>query len=157
MADVTEALLGKRIGRSTVSRVTKCLEDQVEELRREPITEPIAYLYLDATFVDARWARTVENVSALVAYGVGPDGHRQLLGVHIGAQESEASWSELLAELVARGLSGVRQAQAARVPHAVRQTVPRGRRLPRARLRRRVDVLRAPEGALAAAPLDERA
>jgi putative transposase len=107
MADVTEALLGKRIGRSTVSRMTKRLEDQVEELRRAPITEPIPYLYLDATFVDARWARTVENVSALVAYGVGPDGHRQLLGVHIGAQESEASWTELLGELVARGLSGV--------------------------------------------------
>jgi len=28
--------------------------------------------------------------------------------VHIGASESEASWAELLAELVARGLSGVR-------------------------------------------------
>ena len=107
MADVTEALLGKRVGRSTVSRVTKRLDDQVEELRRAPITEPIAYLYLDATFVDARWARTVENVSALVAYGIGPDGHRQLLGIHLGAQESEASWTELLAELVARGLSGV--------------------------------------------------
>jgi transposase-like protein len=94
------------VGRSTVSRVTKRLEDQVEELRRTPITEPIAYLYLDATFVDARWARAVENVSALVACGIGPDGHRQLLGIHLGAQESEASWTEL-GELVARGLSGV--------------------------------------------------
>ena len=34
MAGVTEALLGKRIGRSTVSRVTRRLEDQVEDLRR---------------------------------------------------------------------------------------------------------------------------
>jgi putative transposase len=31
-----------------------------------------------------------------------------LLGVHIGTSESEASWAELLAQLVARGLSGVR-------------------------------------------------
>ena len=46
-------------------------------------------------------------MSALVAYGIGPDGYRELLGVHIGAQKSEASWTELLAELVARGLSGV--------------------------------------------------
>jgi len=81
--------------------------------RRRPeiddaITQPMAYLYLDATFVDARWARTVENVSALVAYGIGTDGHRHLLGVHIGVQESEASWAGLLAELVERGLSGVR-------------------------------------------------
>jgi hypothetical protein len=65
MAGVTEALLGTRIGKSTVSRVTKRLEDQVEDLRRERITEPFAYLYLDATFIDARWARSVENVSAL--------------------------------------------------------------------------------------------
>lgn len=54
MTDVTEALLGQRIGRSTVSRVTRRLEDQVEALRRAPIAEPIAYLYLEATFVDAR-------------------------------------------------------------------------------------------------------
>ena len=108
MASITTALIGKRVGRSTVSRVTKRLEDEVETLRTARITDEFPYLYLDATFVDARWARTVENVSALVAYGVGTDGHRQLLGVHIGASESEASWAELLAELVARGLSGVR-------------------------------------------------
>jgi len=107
MGSVTEALLGKRVGRSTVSRVTRRLDDEVEALRKEPITDAIAYLYLDATFIDARWARTVENVSALVAYGVGTDGHRRLLAVHIGAQESEASWAGLLAELVERGLSGV--------------------------------------------------
>jgi putative transposase len=108
MAGVTEALLGKRVGKSTVSRVTKRLEDQVEDLRHERITEPFAYLYLDATFVDARWARSVENVSALVAYGIGTDNKRHLLGIHIGVSESEASWTELLAELVDRGLSGVR-------------------------------------------------
>ena len=107
MAGVTEALLGKRVGKSTVSRVTKRLEDQVDELRRQRLTEPFAYLYLDATFVDARWARSVENVSALVAYGIGTDNKRHLLGIHIGASESEASWTELLTELVERGLSGV--------------------------------------------------
>jgi transposase-like protein len=107
MSRVTQALMGEGLSRSTVSRVTKTLAQQVEELRRAPITEPIPYLYLDATFLDARWARTVENVSALVAYGVTADGHRRLLGVGIGAEESEASWSELLGELVSRGLSGV--------------------------------------------------
>jgi hypothetical protein len=124
MGSVTEALLGKRVGRSTVSRVTRRLDDEVEALRTEPIAEPIVYLYLDATFIDARWARTVENVSALVAYGVGPDGHRRLLAVHIGTQESEASWAGLLAELVERGLSCHR-----RVPRSRQRAAPdhRGR------------------------------
>ncbi len=104
---ITEALMGEQVGRSTVSRVTKSLNEKVEELRKAPIVGPIPYLFLDATFLDARWARKVESVSALVAYGIGLDGHRQLLAVTIGAEESEASWSELLAQLVERGLSGV--------------------------------------------------
>jgi len=108
MGEVTEALMGERVGRSTVSRVTRSLEERVEALRSESIEEEVPYLYLDATFLDARWARSVENVAALVAYGVGQDGHRKLLGITIGAQESEASWSELLVQLLERGLSGVR-------------------------------------------------
>jgi transposase-like protein len=108
MGKVTKALLGEGVSRSTVSRITKELEDQVEALKKAPIDGPITYLYLDATFLDARWARTVENVSALVAYGVGANGHRQLLAITVGAEESEASWTELLQQLLDRGLSGVK-------------------------------------------------
>ncbi len=107
IGQITEALMGEHVSKSTVSRVAKTLGAKVEELRKAPIAVPIPYLFLDATFLDARWARTVENVSALVAYGIGLDGHRQLLAVTIGAEESEESWSELLAQLIERGLSGV--------------------------------------------------
>ncbi len=105
--ELTEALMGERVSRSTVSRVAKRLDVQVAALQRAPIEGAHPYLYLDATFVEARWARKVEHVSALVAYAVGPDGHRSLLGVTLGAEESEASWSELLEQLLDRGLTGV--------------------------------------------------
>ena len=72
-----------------------------------PIEGPHPYLYLDATFLDARWARKVENVSALVAYAVDTDGHRRLLAITLGPEESEDSWSELFEQLLERGLSGV--------------------------------------------------
>jgi len=107
IGQITEALMGEHVSRSTVSRAAKTLGLKVEDLRKAPIEGAIPYLFLDATFLDARWAREVENVSALVAYGVGLDGHRQLLAITIGAEESEASWSDLLAQLNERGLSGV--------------------------------------------------
>ena len=110
-----------------MSRVTKSPGTKVEQLRKAPIVGPIPYLFLDATFLEARWARSVENVSALVAYGVGRDGHRQLLAVTIGSEESEDSWSELLAQLTERGLSGVRLAVAddhAGLTKAVRRHLP---------------------------------
>jgi putative transposase len=127
VGQITEALMGEQVSRSTVSRVAKTLDEKVTELRKAPITGPIPYLFLDATFLDARWARKVENVSALVAYGIGLDGKRQFLAVTVGAEESEESWSELLAQLVERGLSGVQLVVAdahAGLAKAVRHHLP---------------------------------
>lgn len=108
MSSLTRALAGEDVSSSTVSRITKRLEENVEALKQAPIAEPMPYLFLDATFLDARWARTVENVAALVAYGVGESGMRKLLAITVGPQESEDSWSELLRQLLERGLGGVR-------------------------------------------------
>src|SRR6266545_4144731 len=127
IGQITEALMGEHVSKSAVSRAAKTLGTKVEELRTAPIVGPIPYLFLDATFLDARWARTVENVSALVAYGIGLDGHRQLLAVTIGAEESEDSWSELLAQVLERGLSGVQFVVAdahAGIAKAVRRHLP---------------------------------
>jgi len=107
MGEVTEALLGEDVSKSTVSRLTKKLDDAVERFRNAKITESFPYLFLDATFLDARWARKVENVSALVAYGISANGDRRLLAITIGSEESEASWADLLKQLVDRGLRGV--------------------------------------------------
>ncbi len=69
MSELTGALMGEEVSRSTVSRVTKRLEANVEALRTKAIEEAMPYLFLDAAFIDARWARRVENAAALVAYG----------------------------------------------------------------------------------------
>ncbi len=127
MARVTEALMGERVSRSAVSRVTKSLEERVEALRTQPLAQPFPYVYLDATFLDARWARAVQNVSALVAYGVGEDGHRHLLAITIGPSESQDSWADLLRQLLDRGLTGVRLVIAdghAGLAAAARQALP---------------------------------
>ena len=113
-----------------MSRVAKRLDQAVDELRNQPIEGPHPYLYLDATFLDARWARKVENVSALMAYAVGPDGRRRLLGITLGSEESEDSWAELLGQLVDRGLSGVQLVIAdghAGLAAAVRRFLPEAR------------------------------
>jgi len=131
MSELTKSLMGEDVSRSTVSRVTKKLGENVEALRNAPIEGPMPYLFLDATFLDARWARRVENVAALVAYGVGMDGKRQLLAVTIGAQESEESWSELLSQLTDRGLHGVQLVVADEhkgIAAAVRKHLPEAER-----------------------------
>ena len=70
-------------------------------------------------------------MSALVAYAVGPEGHRRLLAVTLGAEESQQSWSELLEQLPDRGLGGVELVIAdehAGLAAAVRRFLPEARR-----------------------------
>ena len=52
---VTEALMGERVGRSTVSRVAKRLDEGVQK-RSAPIEGAHPYLYLDSDVPRARWA-----------------------------------------------------------------------------------------------------
>jgi Transposase, Mutator family len=44
----------------------------------------------------------------LLATGVNNDGHREVLGMRVATAETGAAWNEFFADLVTRGLSGVR-------------------------------------------------
>jgi putative transposase len=65
-------------------------------------------VWLDALVVKAREHGRVVNTAALVATGVNADGHREILGLDVGAAEDGAAWIAFLRSLVARGLAGVK-------------------------------------------------
>jgi len=50
----------------------------------------------------------VINAVVLLATGVNGDGHREVLGMRVATSETGAAWSSFFANLVARGLGGVR-------------------------------------------------
>ncbi|MEI5005942.1 IS256 family transposase, partial [Micrococcus yunnanensis] len=50
----------------------------------------------------------VVNAVVLLATGVNADGHREVLGLRVATSETGAAWNEFFADLVARGLAGVR-------------------------------------------------
>ena len=50
----------------------------------------------------------VVNAVVMVATGVNADGHREALGAQVATAETGAAWNSFFADLVARGLAGVR-------------------------------------------------
>ncbi|SFV23727.1 Transposase, Mutator family [Micrococcus terreus] len=50
----------------------------------------------------------VVNAVVLLATGVNGDGRREVLGLRVATSETGAAWNEFFADLVARGLAGVR-------------------------------------------------
>ncbi|WP_256693761.1 transposase [Actinomyces oris] len=62
----------------------------------------------DALTMKVRQGGRVVSAMVLTATGVNADGRREVLGLQVATCESGAAWNEFLADLVARGLGGVR-------------------------------------------------
>jgi transposase-like protein len=99
--------LGLRISRSEVSRICALLDEQVEAFRQRPLEGDYPYLWLDAKVEKVRNGGRVVGKAVVIAYGVHETGRREILGVDVGAAETEPFWSEFLRSPVARGLAGV--------------------------------------------------
>lgn len=105
---ITEELCGSSFSKSTVSRLCQDLDTRVEAWRTRSISEvSYPFLIVDALVVKVRKGGAVRSTSALIALGVSDEGYREVLGLHLGDSESEATWSAFFRSLKERGLSGV--------------------------------------------------
>ena len=93
-----------RLSKSTVSRITQQLNQDVETWRRRDLSDlPIVYLFLDGQYHAARQG-TDEKEGVLSAYALLEDGRPVLLHLDMGPRESYDAWLSFLQDLVARGL-----------------------------------------------------
>ena len=98
------------LSKSQVSRMAADLDEHVEQFRHRPLDTagPFTFLAADALTMKVREGGRVVNAVVLVATGVNGDGHREVLGMRVATSETGAAWNEFFADLVARGLGGVR-------------------------------------------------
>ena len=105
---ITEELCGISISASTVSRLTKRLDEDLTRWRNRRLVESYPYLIVDARYERVRQNERMESQGVLVISGVSGKGQRDILGVAVANTESETSWTEVFRDLNRRGLSGVR-------------------------------------------------
>jgi putative transposase len=105
--DLVQALGLQGIDKSLVSRACKELDGLVTEFRNRPLTQRYPYVWLDALYLKVRQNGRIVSLAAVIAIGVCETGERHILGLALGAGESEPFWSEFLRSLVQRGLQGV--------------------------------------------------
>ena len=122
------------LSKSQVSRMAQELDEHIEAFRHRPLGEagPFVFCAADALTMKVREGGRVVNAVAMVATGVNADGRREVLGLKVATNETGPGWNEFFADLVARGLAGVRlvtsdshrglvEAVAANLPGAVWQ------------------------------------
>ena len=98
------------LSKSQVSRMAADLDEQVTAFRTRPLDDagPFTFVAADALTMKVREHGRVVNAVVLIATGVNADGHREVLVVKVVTSETKEAWNAFFADLVARGLAGVR-------------------------------------------------
>ena len=104
---VMETLCGTSFSKSAVSDVCKDLDKAVKEFRNRPLQGDYPFLTVDATYFKVRENSRVISKAFMIAYGTNAEGHREILGFGVYANESSATWTDFLLGLKKRGLTGL--------------------------------------------------
>ncbi|TYC95622.1 IS256 family transposase [Arthrobacter echini] len=98
------------LSKSQVSRMASELDEHVNEFRHRPLGEagPFTFVAADALTMKVREGGRVINTVVMIATGVNADGRREVLGLRVATSETGPAWNSFFADLVARGLTGVR-------------------------------------------------
>ena len=104
---VMETLCGTSFSKSAVSDVCKDLETAVKEFQTRPLEGDYPFLTVDATYFKVRENSRIIAKAFMIAYGTNAEGHREILGFGVYANESSATWTDFLLSLKKRGLTGL--------------------------------------------------
>ena len=107
--DLVAAMGGCSVSKSQVSRICAELDGELAAFRERPLDDgEYPYVWFDATYEKVRAGGRIVSQAAVIAVGVRATGEKSVLGIAIGASETEAFWMEFCRSLLSRGLSGVR-------------------------------------------------
>jgi putative transposase len=106
VGEVLEPVLGDRPSPQTVSRIVSSLRREVERYHRRPVTDGYCYLFLDGITLTVKSVTGARKRLVLCAYGITPDGKRELISFRQAIAESELQWEAFLRNLYDRGLEG---------------------------------------------------
>ena len=104
---VIESLCGTSMSKSSVSKICKNLDKEVESFRNRLLVGRYPFLTVDATHFKVRENNRVISKALMIAYGTNEQGHREILGFAAYRNESKDTWQDFLKSLKKRGLKGV--------------------------------------------------
>lgn len=143
ISDTLEDIYGFEASEGFISDVTDKLLPQIEEWQNRPLAEVYPVIFIDAIHYSVRDNGIIRKLAAYVMLGINADGHKEVLTIEIGENESSKYWLSVLNGLKNRGvkdiliicadgLSGIKEAITAAFPkteyqrcivHQVRNTL----------------------------------
>jgi putative transposase len=100
------SMLGERVSASTVSRVSRTLDETVAAFHRRPLARRYRVLMFDGVVLSRKTGAGAQKRPVLVALGILPNGRKEVIDFLLAPAENQVSWEGFLNDLYRRGLTG---------------------------------------------------
>ena len=107
ISDTIEEIYGFEVSDGMVSDITDRLLPQIEDWQNRPLDAVYPIVFIDAAHFSVRDNGQIRKLAAYVILAVSLTGHKEVLSIHIGEDESAKYWLGVLNELKNRGVKDV--------------------------------------------------
>ena len=107
ISETLEDIYGFEASEGFISDVTDKILPQIEDWQNRPLAEVYPVLYIDAIHYSVRDNGIIRKLAAYVILGIDPDGHKEVLTIQVGDNESAKYWLSVLNELKNRGVKDI--------------------------------------------------
>src|SRR5690606_7894122 len=105
--DHLQHLYGVEVSPTLISNVTNKVVPLIKEWQNRPLQTVYAVLFLDAIHFKVKQDGAIVNKAAYMVIGLDLEGHKDVLGIWIGENESSKFWLLVLNELKNRGVQDI--------------------------------------------------
>lgn len=100
-------IYGVDVSDTTVSRITDKILPVAKEWQQRPLEAVYAVVFLDAIYYHVRSEGHIVKKAVYIAIGIDLDGHKDVLGMWVGENESAKYWATVLNSLRNRGIEDI--------------------------------------------------
>ncbi|RNB76712.1 IS256 family transposase [Brevibacillus fluminis] len=105
--DHLQQLYGIEVSPTLISNVTNKVIPLIKEWQNRPLQSVYAVVFMDAIHFKVKQDGAIVNKAAYMVIGVDLEGHKDVLGIWIGENESAKFWLHVLNELKNRGVQDI--------------------------------------------------
>jgi len=128
ISEQIEDIYGFEVSEGLISDITDKLLPEIEDWQHRPLSRVYPIVFVDAVHFSVRNNNVIQKLAAYVILGINDEGHKEILSIQIGENESSKFWLSTLNELKNRGvndililcadgLSGMKEAVSAAFPN----------------------------------------
>ena len=107
ISDTLEDIYGFEASESFISDVTDKIMPEIEDWQNRPLSEVYPVLFIDAIHYSVRDNGVIRKLAAYVILGINNEGHKEVLTIEIGENESAKYWLSVLNSLKNRGVRDI--------------------------------------------------